>query len=92
MIIFRSLSRSSFTKSGVMSAPHPAVYRIISDTHSYSNFIPWCNSSRIVRNISPTHNQTELAISFRNFRSLKYVSDVYLSHTDSESTIHSVCQ
>lgn len=83
MIIFRSLYPVSFRKSGIINAPSSAVYAVISQTDRYHKFIPWCNRATILERTSPSHNKTELCVSFQKFHELRYVSDVHLTEAKS---------
>lgn len=78
-MIFRLLYSLTFSKSGIIRAPHQRVYNVISQTENYGRFIPWCKSARIIEKSSPTNNKTELSITFKNFKDLRYISDVTLS-------------
>ena len=85
----------SYTKEGIFSSSKNIVYDVISQTHNYKEFIPWCVQSSIVKNISPTENQTQLRISFSKFKGLSYISHVSLkpgSDTNKRCSVVSICK
>lgn len=58
----------SYRKLGMIQAPEPIVYSVISQTQHYPKFIPFIDSSRIVRQVSPTENYTQLTVSYNKFK------------------------
>lgn len=66
----------SYSKSGIIRCSPTTLYSVISQTQNYHRFIPWVDSSKIVKRISDLENYTELTISFNRFKELSYTSHV----------------
>ena len=57
--------------------PHKAedIFDLVMDIEKYSQFLPWCKRSRVVKRISKDNLQADLAINFKAFNE-RYRSDV----------------
>lgn len=49
------------------------LYRVVEDVSSYSQFVPWCTSSRVMQRIDDVHFAAELGVGF-NLLSERYTS------------------
>lgn len=49
------------------------LYNVVADVPSYSQFVPWCTSSRVLQRIDDMHFAAELGVGF-NLLSEKYTS------------------
>lgn len=54
------------------------MYDLVADVPSYSQFLPWCVSTRIVRTISDTVFHSEMEVGFKHLRE-SYRSEVKLT-------------
>lgn len=41
------------------------LYRVVANVDEYSEFVPWCNSSRVIQKIDEKHLVADLSVGFR---------------------------
>ena len=61
------------------------MYDLVIDVDSYSEFLPWCKKSRVVKNIAEDNLHADLVIHFKAFNE-RYRSDVRF-HKEGETYI-----
>lgn len=68
--------RRHFERRVLPFAPHE-LFNVVADVNSYSEFVPWCTDSRIVRRIDERHVAADLSVGFKML-SERYTSLVTL--------------
>ena len=59
----------------IMNFSAKEIYDLVVDIESYPQFLPWCKSAHISKQVSASNIQAELLINFKNIFE-KYTSDV----------------
>jgi ribosome-associated toxin RatA of RatAB toxin-antitoxin module len=76
-------SPTRHTEKRIIPLCHKSLFNVVLDVDAYNQFLPFCVHSKIIRNLSPSEFEADLAIGFQNVNG-HYRSLVSFDHLENK--------